>query len=65
VPSTSFCVGVLAAAEAGGLDRLTSAQFSRRGAMPNAAVLLVAAWLKRRAEMGESSFSAVVETGGG
>jgi hypothetical protein len=53
--STSCLVGLLSAAEAGGLKHLT--RVSCEGPLPNAGALLLAAWLKRQVEAGATTFS--------
>jgi hypothetical protein len=57
VPSMSSLMGLLSAAEAGGLKHLTKVSCACEGPLPNAAALLLAAWLKRQVESGATPFS--------
>jgi hypothetical protein len=65
VPSSmSYWLGLLAAAEAGGLKHLTNISGACDDPLPNAPTLLLAAWLKRRVESGATPFrTAGVKTG--
>jgi hypothetical protein len=57
VPSMSYWVGLLSAAQAGGLKHLTRVSSACDVPLPNAPALLLAAWLKRQVESGATPFS--------